>query len=288
MVYLIRGFIFILFFHFCYPCIGQDIYLSGSILDSESNEPISYVNLSVISKFIGTVSNEDGRFSINSSNIISSDSILISKLGYKSLIFSFLDFSNLVHDEGYFFLEPVSFELREVLVESSSLSDFRTFGNLKTSSKFAYAFNPINSNSLDNLGREICVFFDLRNRMFSLDEIKFVVGNTNFEDVSFKLNFYLYDSLNGEMPGLKHKERIVSLNDFESDIVSASFAECDLIFKDSFWVGVEFIDFSIKKESGILTMPVKFPFGKYLYRNSSLSSWKVGKGTPSIQISGYY
>lgn len=64
-----------------------DIYsqtVSGVILDSTTKAPLEYVNIGIIEKNIGTVSDENGKFSIDLSSLSDQDTILISCIGYNS------------------------------------------------------------------------------------------------------------------------------------------------------------------------------------------------------------
>ncbi|MBC8884125.1 carboxypeptidase-like regulatory domain-containing protein [Flavobacterium piscinae] len=73
--------------------------LNGKILSKDNNEPISYVNIGIINKDVGTVSDENGDFElilvlgneyyVNETN--EKDSILISSIGFKSQKFTVLE-----------------------------------------------------------------------------------------------------------------------------------------------------------------------------------------------------
>ncbi len=60
---------------------GQ-IIIQGRVLNKETHEPISYVNIGIINSNVGTLSNLDGSFSIPIPNKFSKDTLIFSALGF--------------------------------------------------------------------------------------------------------------------------------------------------------------------------------------------------------------
>jgi hypothetical protein len=58
------------------------IKISGKVVDSDNNEPLEYASISLKGRSIGTVTNADGRFDFYISAGLSSDTVMISFLGY--------------------------------------------------------------------------------------------------------------------------------------------------------------------------------------------------------------
>ena len=61
----------------------SQITLNGKILDSLSNEPLSFAYVTVEGVALGTVTNGEGEFTINLSQIHEDKNLLFSYLGYK-------------------------------------------------------------------------------------------------------------------------------------------------------------------------------------------------------------
>jgi hypothetical protein len=74
---MIRIILFLLISHFTY----SQILVQGKVVDT-NNRPIPYVNIGILNSTFGTISNEDGSFSISIPAHYKSDSILFSALGY--------------------------------------------------------------------------------------------------------------------------------------------------------------------------------------------------------------
>lgn len=58
-----------------FQSFSQDIVMTGTILDSESNNPIEFVNIGVFHKNKGTISNLNGKFSLRISKEFKNDSL---------------------------------------------------------------------------------------------------------------------------------------------------------------------------------------------------------------------
>ena len=70
----------------------SQVLLSGKVLESETKQPIPYANMGILNTAIGTISNEDGTFSIRVPAQLMNDSLRFSSIGYaeKSLAISAL------------------------------------------------------------------------------------------------------------------------------------------------------------------------------------------------------
>ena len=87
-------------------------FLTGKILDKKKGYPVSYATISIKSKPIGTITNNDGEFllKIHPKNIF--DTIVISSMGYKQLIQP----AHALLDEDIFMMRPISIRIKEVKV----------------------------------------------------------------------------------------------------------------------------------------------------------------------------
>ncbi len=56
----------------------------GTVKDSETKKPIPYVNIGIVKKNIGTVSDSEGKFDLKFPLTLENDIIKLSSIGYKS------------------------------------------------------------------------------------------------------------------------------------------------------------------------------------------------------------
>jgi len=64
----------------CYTIFGQTIY--GTVINEKSKLPVEYVNIGILGKNIGTVSDFNGKFNLSIDSQYNEDSILFSCVGY--------------------------------------------------------------------------------------------------------------------------------------------------------------------------------------------------------------
>ena len=83
-------FSFILFLLIAYHSYSQCI--SGSVVDSETKQPLMYANISVKGKSIGAITDSTGHFELLHRNLSKSDTLVFSYLGYSGKPLSAKDF----------------------------------------------------------------------------------------------------------------------------------------------------------------------------------------------------
>jgi CarboxypepD_reg-like domain len=97
---------------------GQESFISirGKLSDSKSKEAIPYASIYIQGKSIGTTSNEDGNFLFHLPIHFSSDTLIISAIGYES--FKSVG-KNLIDKDNLLYLKPTITLLKEVVIKSS-------------------------------------------------------------------------------------------------------------------------------------------------------------------------
>lgn len=69
--------------------------MRGQVIDSKTNRPIAYVNVGIVNKDVGTVTNNSGDFKIVLNEAITdTDSLKFSMIGYEPIVYSITDFRN--------------------------------------------------------------------------------------------------------------------------------------------------------------------------------------------------
>jgi len=95
--------------------INKYVRIQGKILDTESNTPLSFSNVSVKGKSIGSISNEQGDFNISISKSFISDTLVFSYIGYKNL---YLPISQLSTTNNLIYLTKDNYNIKEVVIRS--------------------------------------------------------------------------------------------------------------------------------------------------------------------------
>jgi len=104
---------FLLFF--CFSTFAQQIDIRGILKDVTTKESIISASVGIKNSAVGTITNEEGVFQLTVSNTAE---IIISCLGYKSLILNVSDFAD---ESKVVFMEPNVEDLEEVIVSKTPI-----------------------------------------------------------------------------------------------------------------------------------------------------------------------
>ena len=95
----------------------KSINISGRIINAENKEPLSYVNISLQDKNIGTISNKEGYFIFKCPEEYEDNTLIISCIGYESYTKKLATFSNSMN---IIELKPATIILDEVVVRGKT------------------------------------------------------------------------------------------------------------------------------------------------------------------------
>jgi hypothetical protein len=163
---------------------GQTITFSqvvkGRVLSEETGKEIPYVNLGVIGKNHGTVTDISGNFSLELGEIYDNDSIRFSIIGYTPKSFLVRQFR--YDGSKNIFLKPVAYGLQEVKVI------YHKPRTVKLGEPILY--NDLRSGFGSNdLGSELGVKIHVRG-IVKLKDLKINVAICTYDSVTYRLNIY--------------------------------------------------------------------------------------------------
>jgi len=251
---------------------------SGLIQDTKGN-PISYVNVGIVGTSTGTVSKEDGSYSLFfKSNVNQNDTVRFSIIGYKSQSFLIKN----IKDQQTIVLEEGVVELSEVVVRPQ-LTNQKTIGRSKTKGNRNVNFS-IAKKPRQNLGSEIGKKFKIKNRPTQVQSLSFYIRSNNFSKAKFRISFY---SVKKNMPDkhLTDQDIIVPVDDKKTGWIEVDLSGYDIFTKNDFIATIQWIDSSTDGKR--LAMPIRFPvFGKkHYYKFGSQAKWKRYKNMSiSMQV----
>lgn len=168
---------------------GQSVFaqsdLIGQVLDAATKEPLLYVNIGLINKNIGTVSDDYGYFELDvNAKLNAQDTLLFSMIGFESKSFVLKDFLDQQLIE--ISLTKKATELDEVILTWDRKTKYQTkiLGN-KTTSKLLYAAFTTNK-----LGNEMGFVVRARKRPMILKKFNVSLVENDYGPIKFRLNFY--------------------------------------------------------------------------------------------------
>ncbi|SHG31788.1 carboxypeptidase-like regulatory domain-containing protein [Flagellimonas flava] len=160
--------------------------LSGHIVDLDSRQPVDFANIGVLDKNVGTVSDFDGSFKLDleASDINSTDTLQISRIGYRTIKFSTKDFLEQLQSNPVVELEATAYELDGIVVKSSD-SDKRRMG-YQSRSKRLFGF----WNDSLALGGEHASKIMVRRGPVKLEDLSFHVAANISDSILVRVNVY--------------------------------------------------------------------------------------------------
>jgi len=248
-------------------------YGTGKVFSSETNEGIGFVNIGIIGKDVGTVSDEHGNYKISLDNIEVNDTLRFSMIGYKSKTFA----------AGYFiedsvrnvFLEPLIYNLQEVEVLYHKPFEIR-IGTSVTTDVLRSGF------ASNDLGSELGIKVNVRRRM-KLKDLHLNVAVCTVDSVTYRLN--IYQSENGtDYKNILTKPIYISFTKDEiKNLLTFDLREYSIIIEGNVIIALE-----LYKDLGEdrLLFRTEFFTGYTWHRKSSEDKWAESAGVIGLYLHG--
>ena len=179
--------LFICFFQIAFISFSQIKY-QGKVISLVEGNPIPYVNIGIINKNVGTVSNDTGFFSLIIPHKYLNDSIRFSSIGYESKVIPIKQISKV---GPHIMLNPVVYTLPEAIVKNRKIKT-----KIK-GCKLDYGIPA--SFGVEQLGNEIGILVNLKNKPTRIKNLNIYIADNICEDdtLFFRVNIY---SIKDKMP----------------------------------------------------------------------------------------
>ena len=258
--------------------LGAQTFVIGQVIDAATKEPLPYVNIGLLNKNIGTVSDETGYFELEvNTEQNSRDTLRFSMIGFETKSYTLNDFINQNEIEVY--LTEKSTALDEVIL-SSKRKKYQTkiLGN-KTTSKALYAAFTSNK-----LGNEMGFIVRARKHPMILKKFNISLVENDYGPIKFRLN--IYDVLNGLPNKTLLTDNLFIETEESSGIVSLDLTPYEIIIDQDFFIAIEWIE---DLGPGKLYFSGGF-FGAPLFaREVSQGTWeKIGTASVGMNVEVRY
>lgn len=248
---------------FNFSVFGQ-YAVDGIIKNNQTNEPISYVNIGILNRDKGTVSNEKGEFTLEIPNEFINDTIKISSIGYESKILIAKEFIQTLKENKTLTLSEKIIELNEVIVSNKKLKE-KVLGNKTKSKMMRGGFRNA------ELGNEFGIKIKVNKSPTYITKFHANVTSNTGEKMKFRLNFYRIEK------GLP-KEKLINRNiifsiDTKEGDFTLNLSEYNLVFEDDFYLTIELIENEGNTESEVF-FSAGFLGNATVTRLTSQAEWK--------------
>jgi len=251
--------------------------LSGRILTADG-QPLAYVSVGIPGTPVGTVSNEQGLFTlVLRASAAPTDSVRFSMLGYASLTLPLATLRRQLVLNTPLILTQTMQQLAEVQVKPLS---GKTIGSRRVEAHTSTNL-LINGQPSQNLGSEVGRRFNLPGKAHQLTEYRVFV-QSDFEATTLRINIYeartmrplltrnVYVTLTG-----KHRDWVTV------DLMPFAIVTTGDVVASVQWVGSE-------GKGRYVSLPIQIPaFATHLYKYGSQNNWKTFRGMSSAMTLGF-
>ena len=255
----------------------ENITLQGKVLDKETNLPLAYVSVGVLSKSQGTVADTLGQFAFLITNENVSDSLQFSIVGYKSLRVAVKDFIS--NADKSIKLRVNVTQLSGVIVTSSNLRSNTEIIGRQGSGKLTQISIHHKTSVIETVGSEMGMLYKTNKENAILKDFNFYVSANNFNYVKYRVNIY---SLKNGLPDslMYNKQIFATVDNFKTGWTKINLERYNVRVANEFVVTVQWIESRMdKKENPITIVPFAVsPFSKNCFaRIASQDKW-IRKG----------
>lgn len=234
--------------------------ITGSVVNAENNLPIEYVNIGIVGKNIGTISDMNGQFDFSIEPQYLNDSLLFSCVGYESYSMRISDMkeNNIIH------LKEKSFLLNEVIVKSRKFKE-RVFG---ITAKKGIGLTGFENN---NLGYE-CGLLMKNKKRAELRSVNINISSCAYDTIFYRLNIYeVKEKNNFENILVEPIYVIASKEDIFNGSIKVDLTGYNVVVNGNFLVTLEHIR---DLGNGGLWFPTSLKQKTY-YRKTSQGKWET-------------
>jgi NifU-like protein involved in Fe-S cluster formation len=223
---------FILFLFLNFSAKSQ-IQLTGMVVAKNDKQALSYVNIGVVGKNIGTVTDREGKFVLLVPEANYSDEIRVSMIGYESIQMEVNQLERQLRGSRTLELKPSNYIMEEVVLESTTLLS-KKVGNVKYSKNIYAAFGE------DMLGNEMGIFIKIKKRPTIIKDVSFDIKTKGLDTARFRLN--VYSTKRGKPSKNILNDNVIIETTTQDGLVTVDLSTYNIIVQDDFLITLEWIE----------------------------------------------
>ena len=238
--------------------------ITGVVYDAESKAPLSYVNIGIRNKNIGTVSRANGTFSIEIPAQNEEDTLTFSMVGYLEM--NAVIKNIIAANQKSFLLAVKATELSTVTVTARALTE-KKFGIKNDKALIHFTDGSTNQNDIFEIA-QLIRFGTTRSKITS---VNLLINQSRKDSATFRINFYRF---NGSEPAERIVEKsIVQTVQIDKGWLTFHLSDSNIYMQGNFVAAIEFIP--TIQQSNPISYEVKLGGpAKSFVRSSSQGLWR--------------
>jgi len=212
----------------------KELILSGIIQNSKTKEKLDYVNIGVLNKSIGTVSDNNGSFEFKLAESNENDTLRVSMIGYKAKT---LLVKNLLNKKNKILInldEEIS-ELNTVVITAKTWKR-KVLGNKTKSTFIGHVFY------YEQLGKEMGIRMNAGRKPKIVESFNFHISYNRFSAKAiFRLNMYKIEH-GKPTENIMKNNILISVDPKQTGMVSADLRDYDIVLTEDVITTLEWVD----------------------------------------------
>jgi hypothetical protein len=156
--------------------------ITGRVTDAKTGQPLPFVNIGVVGKALGTVSNEQGQYGLAFQDKLAADTVRVSYLGYQPRLLTLRQLQSAPN----LALAPAAVALAEVRVAGTNMLRRTRMLGFDGDSETA----TLTVSNAKDLGAEIGTIIHLKHAPSRIVNVNFNVAYNHGSDFAFRVNIY--------------------------------------------------------------------------------------------------
>lgn len=256
-------------------CVSfAQIDYNGQILDAETQEPLPYVNIGIVGKGVGTVTDEEGLFylALDTSKFEGTDMIQISSLGYETVAISIDQITSRTKEFPRILMRPSDIQLDEVILSNDALVPIQEFLGYRNYGEQNFGY----WNKNIALGGELSTKVKALKGRRQLNSLEFEVWENPSDSVLIRVNIYDTNGFQGR-PGTNlntSQKNILHTLPAGRNIIRVDLNPYELYVEDDFFVSLELLKVYGDEKLG-LVLAASGSEGASYRKYASQSEWEL-------------
>jgi hypothetical protein len=265
--------IFISLFLLLLPGFIKGQQVTGRVISSETGSGIAYVNVGIIGRNAGTVTDEKGNFTLSIDREFDNDSLRFFMIGFGPRAVLVTKFRN--DTSKIISLHPVIYQLGEVNI-SSRRARKTEIGDEVVPNDFrsGFAYNTLGS----ELGHKVYTRHPIK-----LQDINLNIGVCTYDSVTYRLNIYR-ESESGDYKNILTVPIYISFTKEQiNDPVTFDLSKYSIVIEGDIIIALE-----LYKDlgEGRLLFRTRFLQGSTIHRKASEAEWTEAAGSVGMYLHG--
>jgi hypothetical protein len=244
--------------------------ISGRVTDARTGQPLPFVNIGVVGKVLGTVSNEQGQYGLAFQEKLAADTVRVSYLGYRPLLLTLRQ----LQGQPNLLLSPAAVALAEVRVQASRRAwRDRTLGFTGNSENSTLSLEP------KDLGAETGTVIYLKRKPTKVLRANFNVAYNRVGNVTLRVNLYRLDAKGRPTNEKLLRREVILRTTATHGPISVDLTPDNLLLGEDFflsleWVGGAGTDAAALQKGLAFSAGIGYADNDIYYRSTSQAGWE--------------